>query len=121
MNAATIGDSAAYAKAALSNAPASSNAAYVGTFTNDFFGDLAIVEQNGRLALGIGPQKMTFPMQHRNRDTFTYQTQGENSVGISGITFMLGADGRAESVLVENLNVNGEGVFKRINRRDVTA
>jgi len=121
MDAASIGDSAAYAKAALSNAPASSNAAYVGTFTNDFLGDLAIVEQNGGLALVIGPQKMSFPMQHRNRDTFTYQTQGENSVGISGITFMLGADGRAESVLVENLNVNGEGVFKKIKRRGVTA
>jgi len=53
-------------------------------------------------------------MQHYDRDTFTYETEGENAVGRSGITFTIGPDGKATQVVVENLNVRGEGVFKRI-------
>jgi hypothetical protein len=53
-------------------------------------------------------------MKHYDRDTFTYETEGENAVGRSGITFTIGPDGKATQVLVENLNVRGEGVFKRI-------
>jgi hypothetical protein len=39
---------------------------------------------------------------------------GENAVGRSGVTFTIGPDGRATQVLVENLNVRGEGTFKRV-------
>ena len=52
-------------------------------------------------------------MKHYDRDTFTYETVGENAVGTSGITFTIGPDGKATRVLVENLNVRGEGVFTR--------
>ncbi len=55
-------------------------------------------------------------MKHYDRDTFTYETVGENAVGTSGITFTIGPDGKATRVLVENLNVRGEGVFKRVGR-----
>ena len=41
------------------------------------------------------------------------QTAGENAVGTSGITFTIGPDGKATSVLVENLNAYGEGAFQR--------
>lgn len=54
-------------------------------------------------------------MNHYDRDTFTYETQGENAVGTSAITFTIGADGKATQVLVENLNVRGEGSFKRVS------
>ena len=53
-------------------------------------------------------------MKHYDRDTFTYETEGENAVGASGIIFTIGSDGKASDVLVENLNVRGEGAFKRI-------
>ena len=56
---------------------------------------------------------MTFAMTHFNRDTFTYITEGESGVGISGITFTLGADGKASQVLVGNLDKNGLGTFPR--------
>src|SRR5438046_5803599 len=52
-------------------------------------------------------------MNHYDRDTFTYETEGENGVGRSGITFTIGPDGKAAQVVVENLNVRGEGTFKR--------
>ena len=53
-------------------------------------------------------------MKHYDRDTFTYETEGENAVGRSGITFTIGPDGKATQVIVENLNVRGEGTFKRV-------
>jgi hypothetical protein len=34
--------------------------------------------------------------------------------GRSGITFTIGPDGKATQVAVENLNVRGEGSFKRV-------
>jgi hypothetical protein len=56
-------------------------------------------------------------MTHYDRDTFTYETEGENAVGTSGITFTVGPDGKATHVVVENLNVRGEGTFKRAGER----
>ncbi len=61
-----------------------------------------------------GPKNKTFPMKHYDRDTFTYETEDENAVGKSGIPFTIGSDGKAAQVLVENLNVRGEGAFKRV-------
>src|SRR5256886_2888079 len=102
-----------YSKPLASSASPLKNSAYVGRYTNDFFGDISIVEKDGGLVIVQGPKNKTFPMKHYDRDTFTYETQGENAVGMSGITFTVGPDGKAAQVLVENLNVRGEGVFKR--------
>ena len=103
-----------YSKSPASPAPASKNSAYLGRYTNDYFGDISIIEKDSGLAIVQGPKNKTFPMKHYDRDTFTYETEGENAVGRSGITFTIGPDGKATQVLVENLNVRGEGVFKRI-------
>src|SRR5437870_1982705 len=103
-----------YSKSPASPAPASKNSAYLGRYTNDFFGDISIIEKDSGLAIVQGPKNKTFPMKHYDRDTFTYETEGENAVGRSGITFTIGPDGKATQVLVENLNERGEGVFKRI-------
>jgi CubicO group peptidase (beta-lactamase class C family) len=103
-----------YSKPPASPAPALRNDAYLGNYANDFFGDIAIVEKNGGLAIVEGPKKLTFPMKHYDRDTFSYDTIGENAVGRSGITFTIGPDGQATQVIVENLNVRGEGTFKRV-------
>ena len=103
-----------YSKPPASPSPASKNSAYLGRYTNDFFGDISIIEKDSGLAIVQGPKKKTFPMKHYDRDTFTYETEDENAVGRSGITFTSGSDGKAAQVLVENLNVRGEGTFKRI-------
>src|SRR6266508_930703 len=102
-----------YSKPPASPAPALRNSAYVGRYTNDFFGEISIIEKDGGLATVKGPKNKTFPMRHYNRDTFTYETEGENAVGTSGITFTFGPDGKVVQAVVENLNVRGEGVFKR--------
>lgn len=103
-----------YSKSPGSPSAASKNSAYLGRYTNDYFGDVSVVETNGGLAIVQGPKNKTFPMQHYDRDTFTYETGGENAVGRSGITFTIGPDGKAAQVVVENLNVRGEGTFKPV-------
>jgi hypothetical protein len=102
-----------YSKPPASPAPTLANSAYFGTYTNDFFGDIQIIEGGGGLAIIEGPHKLTFPLKHYDRDVFTYKTEGENAVGESGVTFTIGADGKAATVVVENLNVRGEGTFNR--------
>jgi CubicO group peptidase (beta-lactamase class C family) len=106
-----------YSKPPASPAPALKNSAYVGKYQNDFFGDVSITEKDRGLAIVEGPKKMTFPMTHYDRDTFTYQTTGENAVGRSGITFTIGPDSKGTRVVVENLNAHGEGTFKRVNQQ----
>ena len=110
-----------YSKPPASPAPALKNGAYLGKYANDFFGDIAIVEKDGGLAIVEGPKKLTFPMKHYDRDTFTYDTTGENAVGRSGVTFTIGPDGQATQVIVENLNVHGEGTFKRVSTPERTS
>jgi CubicO group peptidase (beta-lactamase class C family) len=102
-----------YSKVPTSPMPPLKNSAYVGRYTNDYFGEISIVEKDSGLAIVQGPKNKTFPMQHYDRDTFTYQTEGENAAGRSGITFTIGPDGKATTVRVENLDVHGEGPFKR--------
>jgi len=102
-----------YSKPPASPAPALKTSAYIGKYTNDYFDTISIIEKDGGLAIVQGPKNKSFPMQHYDRDTFTYETEGENAVGRSGITFTIGPDGNAAQVLVENLNVRGEGTFKR--------
>ncbi|PYK11701.1 MAG: serine hydrolase [Verrucomicrobia bacterium] len=102
-----------YSKPPASPAPSLKNGAYVGHYTDDYFGEISIIEKNGGLAIVEGPENKTFPMRHYDRDTYTYETEGENAVGGSGVTFTIGPDGKATQVVVENLNVHGEGTFKR--------
>jgi len=108
------GEAADYSKAPAQPAPALAKEAYIGTYTNDFFGDIAIVEKDGGLAIQQGPKKMTFPMKHWDRDTFIYETEGESAIGLSGVIFTVGEDGKAAGVVVENLNIHGEGKFTRV-------
>jgi hypothetical protein len=107
-----------YSKPPTSPAPALKNGAYLGKYANDFFGEIAIVEKDGGFAIVEGPKKLTFSMKHYDRDTFTYQTSGENAVGRSGVTFIIGPDGQATQVVVENLNAHGEGTFKHVKEQN---
>jgi len=102
-----------YSKLPASPSPALPMSAYVGTYTNDFFGDIQIIEKGNGLAIVEGPRKLAFPLKHYDRDLFTYETEGENAVGTTGVTFTVGADGKATTVVVENLNLRGEGMFKK--------
>ena len=67
--------------------------AYVGTYQNDFYGDVEIAAGGDGLVLRLGPKPLEFPLTHFDRDTFTWQPIGENAYGLSGLTFTIeGAD-----------------------------
>lgn len=105
---------AKYAKAPLNATPALANAAYVGSYSNDYVGTVQIVEKEGGLALVIGPKKMTFPLKHFDRDQFIYFSAPElPKVGV-GILFSIGPDGKASSIDLEDFDGIGQGVLKRV-------
>jgi CubicO group peptidase (beta-lactamase class C family) len=86
---------------------------YVDRYRNDLFGEILIATTNDGWVLKLGPKQTAFPMRHFDRDTFTYQPVGENAYGPSAVTFMVGANRKAVSVTVENLDLNGQGIFFR--------
>ncbi len=104
-----------YTKPPSQPSPALASDAYVGTYRNDFFGEIEIVAKDGGLVLQQGPHKTPFPIQHYDRDVFTYQPVGENAAGLSGVTFTVVAEGKATSVVIENLNIHDEGTFTRMS------
>lgn len=102
-----------YSKLPGSSSPAAPAASYLGTYTNKFFGDITVTEKDGVLTLGMGPKNTGYPLKHWDRDIFTYPSASETFTGTSGVFFTPGPDGRAVSVMVENLNRLGNGTFLR--------
>lgn len=88
------------------------NEFYLGTYENDFFGNLIVTKSNSGLSIKLG-KDVSAALTHYDRDTFTYEILTEDLSGPSGVTFSIGTDGKAKSVLVENLNKYGQGTFIR--------
>ena len=61
----------------------------------------------------LGPRPTAFPLRHYTGDVFSYRTQGENAVGLSGVTFARARKAPASTVTVENLDHTGLGSFTR--------
>jgi CubicO group peptidase (beta-lactamase class C family) len=93
--------------------PAAADAAYAGSFTNDFYGPIEVVAAADGLDLLIGPNRRSFRLTHFDRDTFTFETIGENASGLSGVSFALDGAGKARSVWIEAFDKSGLGTFAR--------
>lgn len=103
-----------YAKPPSNATPAKPDSAYTGTYANGHHGPLTVTTgTGGGLVMSLGPDHLQFPLQHYTADTFSYRTRGESAVGLSGVTFSVGASGPASKVVLENLNTNGLGTFTR--------
>jgi hypothetical protein len=109
-----------YSKPPAAPGPALATSAYVGSYTNNFYGEIQVIEQGEGLAIVEGPCNLTFPLKHYDRDLFTCDTEGETTGAIetTGVIFTIGAHGKATTVVVENLNLQGEGTFKRRSAED---
>ncbi len=94
--------------------PALGRSAYAGKFANDFFGEIEIAEKQEALVLRLGPKPMEFLLRHWDRDVFTYQPTGESAGGPGGLRFAIAPDGKTDQVLIENLNIHGQGTFSRV-------
>ena len=93
--------------------PAQPNAAYVGTYANDYYGDATISETADGLALGIANAAHDFALAHFDRDTFTWQPIGENAYGPSALSFTLGPDGTATGFSDQYLGAYGPGTLPK--------
>lgn len=101
--------------------PAARPAAYVGTYSNDLFGDVEVSESNGRLFLTLGPANPGLPLAHWDRDTFTFLLAQESLIGTAGLVFTMGPDGRATGATISCLNGEGQGGFRRKPSADVAS
>jgi hypothetical protein len=93
--------------------PSADRTGYLGSYANDYFGVVEIIEQGDGLAMVIGPKPKTFPLTHYDGDTFTWETIGENAIGLSSVTFSLDQDRKAASMVVGQLDTHGAGRFER--------
>jgi CubicO group peptidase (beta-lactamase class C family) len=112
----TYGTSIDYSKPVTSPGAALPDRAYLGIYNNDLYGEIEIREEENHLVLAVGPEKkLAFPLSHFDRDIFDYQPTGESAYGLAGVFFTIGPAGKASSVTIENLNVEGQGTFTRID------
>lgn len=102
-----------YTKPPEDAAAARSNAAYTGTYRNDYYGPLTVTAASGELTMQLGPRPMRFRLTHYDGDTFSFQTVGENASGPSGFTFRGDSNGKATRVTIEAFDENGLGTFRR--------
>jgi CubicO group peptidase (beta-lactamase class C family) len=97
---------AQYAQPPATPSAALPNASYVGTYTNDYVGDIEVTEENGALTLLLGPQKQAFPLTHYDRDVFLYHPAPEWPDLPGGAIFTVGADQQATRVVLDDLYGN---------------
>ena len=107
--------SLAYAAPPTAPAAALPRSAYVGDYDNDYVGRARVAEDaGGGLFLHLGPAGRRFPLTHFNRDVFTYNPMAEAPRARVGVSFLIGPDGRAAELVIEDLNDQGLG---RLTRR----
>jgi CubicO group peptidase (beta-lactamase class C family) len=86
--------------------------AYVGTYWNEYYGQIEISEQHGSLWMRFPDTGALYALSHWDADTFTYRFEAEQAIGTRGVVFTMSG---TPSVLVENLALEGNGVFQRID------
>jgi CubicO group peptidase (beta-lactamase class C family) len=105
--------SLAYETLPTSPAAALPPAAYVGDYRNDYVGDAKVVESGGSLFLLLGPAGRRFPLTPFNRDVFVYSPMTEAPKARLGVRFLVGPDGTAGEVTIDDLNEYGLGRLTR--------
>lgn len=88
--------------------------AYAGKYANELFGTIELTVAEEKLTLHVGPKPISYELRHWDRDEFTFQPAGESAGGLSGVRFSIDAAGQADQVLIEYLNLHGQGTFARV-------
>jgi CubicO group peptidase (beta-lactamase class C family) len=107
-----------YAQPPTAPSPALENSAYVGRYHNDYVGDAVVTSETGELKLQLGPEDRVFGLEHWNRDVFLYYPVLEAPDLPISVTFTIGPDGSADSVVIDDLNGNAQGVLTRVGDRN---
>ncbi|MBI2738872.1 MAG: serine hydrolase [Rhodospirillales bacterium] len=88
--------------------------AYLGDYRNDYVGEAKVTDSGGALYLHLGPAGRRFPLAHFNRDVFVYSPMQEAPKARMGVSFLIGPDGKASEVTIEDLNEYGLGRLTRV-------
>ena len=90
-------------------APPAPLQSYAGVYNNDYWGQAKVTEQDGKLALSLGPNAAIWPLTHWDGNTFTFSFVTENSPpgSISKATF----DGN--KLTLEYYDSDHMGTFQR--------
>jgi CubicO group peptidase (beta-lactamase class C family) len=90
-------------------------ASYVGSYTNDYFGDVRVAQRGDTLVLSVGPKPVEYPLRHWDGPVFVFDVSGENAPdgSVSAVTFAGGASAPATSLAIEFFVQNGKGTFVR--------
>ncbi|WP_164204822.1 serine hydrolase [[Micrococcus luteus] ATCC 49442] len=104
-----------YTKVPSNPSPARANSAYTGTYDNSYYGRLEVFDEDGKLAIRMGPaaSPTDFPLTHFDGDTFSFESVGENANGLAGAIFAGASDGPAPSVTLDFYDRTGLGTFTR--------
>jgi CubicO group peptidase (beta-lactamase class C family) len=79
--------------------PAGPTSAYVGAYSNPYYGTFDVrADTQGQLTITVGPKRLVFPMTHWNASTFTYVESPETPDFRAALTFTLGSDGQAATL-----------------------
>jgi CubicO group peptidase (beta-lactamase class C family) len=94
--------------------PALDNAAYPGNYTNDYVGDIEVIDIDGDLAVVAGPAAVTYVLTHYDANTVTYIHDPELPDFLESAVFEIGPDGTATELTMSGFDVDGLGTFQRI-------
>ena len=78
--------------------PALDDDAYVGTYDNEYLGDVEVTVIDGALTVVMGPARVEFPLTHFDGDVFTLVDAPELPEFVSTATFEVDATGQATSL-----------------------
>jgi CubicO group peptidase (beta-lactamase class C family) len=109
----TYGRDADYSTSPADAAPAGALSDYVGTYSNDLYGAIAITQNVNTLEALIGPKNTPYGMRHFSGDIFTFQPRGENAYGPSPVRFTMDVRNKSTSMRIDYFNETGQGLFIR--------
>ena len=96
-----------------SPAPPRDTADYVGTYTNDYAGDVVVTASGDTLTVQVGPKGLNAPLTHYDGDVFSWLAPGGNGDPVSAVTFGGAAGAAAQTIQIELLDTYGLGTFTR--------
>ncbi|TIP13383.1 serine hydrolase [Mesorhizobium sp.] len=106
---------ATYASPPSPASPAGPASAYKGRYFNDFIGDAVVSGEGDGLVLKVGPGgARSYSLKHFDRDMFLTYPDAETPDAPSGVSFVLGPDGKASAMTVEFLDGNHLGTLQRV-------
>jgi CubicO group peptidase (beta-lactamase class C family) len=102
-----------------SGSPALSLEAYTGTYTNTQLGEVRVVEDNGGIVIELGPLPARLPLQHWDRDVFTYPLPPSGAVllGNIGVQFTIGPSETATAMAfgLPTVGPDATALFTRVD------